>query len=85
MVINNMPDHIQEAFNFNFAHKATYSACGKFVFNKGFLIRMEEKAMIYQQAQDQTPARSVFTSMFGQVTPSFILLPVFKENLYKPS
>jgi len=65
--------------------QATYGIRGQFVFYAGCLLRVKEEAMVKQQTQDQATAWSLFIQLFGLTPPSFIKLPVLKEDLYKPS
>src|SRR2546425_954538 len=51
------------------------------VFELGVLVGMQEETMINQQAQDHASACALCAGLLGQLTPSFMRLPVLNKNL----
>src|SRR3977135_4517888 len=49
------------------------------------LVGMNEEAGINQQAQDHAVACPLFARLLGQLTPSFMGLPVLNKNLDEPT
>src|SRR5262245_66206161 len=49
------------------------------------LVGMNEETVINQQAQEHAVACALFARLFGQLTPSFMRLPILNKNLDQPT
>jgi hypothetical protein len=62
-------------------NQAAHGMHGLAVFNAGGLLRMQQQAVVKQQAQPGAVHRAFFARLFGQLDPAVMGFPVFEKHL----
>src|SRR5215813_13537525 len=76
---------IDQTLNLHVCSQAPHGIRRQVVFELGFLGGVNEQRVINQQAQDHAAACTFFAGLLGQLSPSFMPLPVLHKNLDEPS